>query len=104
MSTAAADRSFTQGPLYKKLVEVLPTFVQEPFSDTPKLRVLALCDALKMSHEAVYKWLRKSRLTPDNATALIKLANTAENLKALGALERTAPTIRDFDTFVYGAA
>lgn len=94
--------NFTDGPLYKMLIQVLPIFVRDPFSATPSLNVQELRDAVGKSHEAVYKWLRKSRLTPDNAKHLVNLANRPENLQVLANMRRTPPTIRDFDKFVYG--
>jgi|GEM_PF-2228319 len=104
MSTAATApaENFTTGPLYKTLVQVLPIFVLNPFSDTPVLSVPKLRKATGMSHEGVYRWLRKSRLSGEKAGLLLKLANSEENVKVLDALGRTPPSIRDFDPFVYG--
>lgn len=105
MATAAtpATDDFTNGPLYKKLVIVLPIFAQDPFSESPRLNVVKLKEAAKKSHEAVYKWLRSSRLTPENADLLVNLANTLENQSILTKLDRPFPTRKDFETFVYGA-
>lgn len=102
-ATPAAD--FKDGALYKALVSYLPLYVKEPFSDEAQLDVEKLRGALprKKSHEAVYKWLRSSKLTPENASMLIELANTAANRKALTALNREPPSRRDFDAFVYAA-
>lgn len=97
--TATPD--FTDGDLYKKLVEVLPTYVQDPFAAKPSLNVQRLRDAVGKSHEAVYKWLRSSRLTPANAKELVELANREENQKILRTLGRTPPTIQDFMPFVF---
>lgn len=100
--TTASD--FTVGPLYKKLVEVLPIYVKDPFSAAPKLDVEKLREAASKSHEAVYKWLRKGKITPENATLLVELSNRPENVAILQTLGRTPPTITDFHDFVFGAA
>lgn len=97
--TETAD--FTTGALYKTLVHYLPTFVQDPFGQEPTLNVQRLREATEKSHEAVYKWLRGSRLTPKNATVLVELANQEPNLKALATLSRKPPTIQDFTPFVF---
>lgn len=97
------DENFTDGPLYKMLVKVLPAYVQNPFGESPSLNVQRVREDVKKSHEAVYKWLRKSRLTPQNAEELVKLANRPENVKALTSLGRTPPTREDFLQFVFTA-
>lgn len=104
MTTTAAAENFTAGPLYKKLVQVLPIFVQDPFSEAPSLNVQKLREATAKSHEAVYKWLRSSRLTPENATLIVNLANRTDNVAILAKLDREPPTINDFHPFVFGAA
>jgi len=101
MTTATAD--FTTGPLYAKAIHFLPIYVQDPFSAKPTLNVKRLMEATGKSHEAVYKWFRKSVLTPENATALVALANSPENVEILKRLDRTPPTIQDFHEFVFGA-
>jgi len=100
---ATEQANFTTGQLYKTLVQVLPTYVQDPFAETPTLNVQRLREAMGKSHEAVYKWLRSSRLTPPNATQLVELANRDDNLKALSSLGRKPPTIQDFMPFVFSA-
>lgn len=102
-ATAAKD-DFTTGPLYKKLIEVLPAYVKDPFSESPELNVAKLISACNKSHEAVYKWLRKSRLTPNNAQQIVALANLPDNLKALKSLDRTPPTLKDLLQFVFVGA
>ena len=101
--TTTATENFTTGPLYRKLVHVLPIYAQDPFSDSPTLNVQKLREAAGKSHEAVYKWLRSSRLTPENADLLVRLANSPENQAILTRLDREFPTRKDFETFVYGA-
>ena len=102
MSTNAEN--FTDGPLYAKLIEVLPIFVRDPFSTSPTLNVQALREATSKSHEAVYKWLRKSKLTPENVNLIVALANREDNVAILTKLGRTAPSITDFHDFVFGTA
>lgn len=97
-------KSLTDGPLYKTLVKFLPTMVQDPFSDEPKLNIRRLHSAVGMSHEGVYKWLRSSRLTPENVDCLLDLAKREVNVQALRTLGRTIPTIQDFVPFVFTAA
>jgi len=101
--TAKSD-NFRDGALHKKLVVVLPIFAQDPFSDAPKLDVEKLYTALQMSHETVYKWLRKSRLTYENVKAIHALCHSKENLAVLKKLGRTPPEIADFLTFLDRAA
>jgi hypothetical protein len=102
MATTKTD-DFTKGALYKKLVEVLPAYAQDPFSKTPTLNVQRLREAVDKSHEAVYKWLRSSRLTPPNVDAIVELANSTVNLAALKQLGRKPPTREDFLQFVFTA-
>lgn len=107
MTTSAATTprdDFTTGPLYKKLIEVLPAYVKDPFSDAPELNVAKLIAAVQKSHEAVYKWLRKSRLTPNNAEQIVALANRPDNVNALTKLGRKPPTREDFLQFVFVSA
>ena len=57
----------------------------------------------KKSHEAVYKWLRKGELKPENAQALMALANKPENIAArvaAGQVEYEL-TLQDFTEFVF---
>lgn len=101
MSAAAEQEHWTNGPLYKHLVQVLPTFAKDPFATSPKLDVQKLNQAVGKSHEAVYKWLRAGKLTPANVKTLVELANRADNVAALKALGRNPPTREDFTTFVF---
>lgn len=98
-TTAATD--IKDGALYKALTGFLPTFTKDPFSAEPDLNVQRLKEATGKSHEAIYKWLRSSKLTPTNAKLLVDLANSEENTRVLAALQRKPPTFRDFDAFVY---
>lgn len=102
-ATVPAADNFTAGPLYKKLVQVLPAYVQDPFTDNASLNVQRLRSAMGKSHEAVYKWLRSSRLTPTNAEQLVALANGDKNASALASLGRKPPTLSDFLPFVFTA-
>lgn len=85
-------------PLNQFLKRILPGYIT-PYQrlDVERLRADVVPSR---SHEAVYKWLRKSKLTPENARALIELANRQGNLDARGG---TYLTLRDFDPFVYPA-
>jgi len=98
---ASVNRTWSSGPLYKHLVAVLPAFVDNPFSDDPVLNVQKLREATGRSHEGVYKWLRASRLTAAGAKKLVTVANSAENRRALTALNREIPTIDSFARFVF---
>lgn len=95
--------NFKSGALYKNLVHVLPEFALDPFSEAPTLNVLRLCKAAEMSPEGVYKWLRSSKLTPQKASLLVKIANRPDNLKLLETLGRVPPTVQDFTQFVFDA-
>lgn len=99
--TPTEPSSLIDGTLYKALAQFLPRYTQNPFVAEPSLNVGLLHTELKKSHEAVYKWLRSSRLTPANATALVGLANRADNVKVLATMGRTPPKIDDFMPFVF---
>lgn len=90
------------GPLYPFLAEIFPTHR----TILGKLDVPRLGKDLGLSHEAVYKWLRKPAgarsLTPQNAERILELALADDNADALLVAEKPRPTIRDFDQFVYG--
>lgn len=101
--TAPHPEIFRDGPLYKTLVQVLPIFVKDPFSEAPTLDVQRLKDATAKSHEAVYKWLRKSKLTVENVNLIVEIANRADNVEILTKLDRTPPVFTDFHQFI-GAA
>lgn len=94
-------QKWATGPLYAFLLEIFPEYR----SPSNRFDVKRLHGDLKKSHEAVYKWIRSSRLTPENAQALRDLANTPENTEARRAAgsERLEITIRDFDSFVFAA-
>jgi len=99
----APKTDITESPLYKKLVQVLPIFVKNPFSDNPRLNVAALYGETGMSNEGTYKWFRNHRLTPQNATMLLSIATREKNLAILKTLGRKAPTLEDFAPFVFAA-
>lgn len=83
-------------PLYGRLVECLPAYVTE----TRDLNVKKLHQALQMSHEGVYKWLRSGRLKPENAEAIVELATSDQaNRAALKAAGRKPPKFEDFTPF-----
>ena len=73
--------NWSKGPLYTFLTRIFPEHIT-PYN---RLDVQRLRKELNKSHEAVYKWLRSGRLTPDNASALLHLANNAENTAARSA-------------------
>jgi hypothetical protein len=102
-TTVTTIDDFKDGPLYKKLIQVLPIFVLDPFSETARFNVQRLIEATGKSHEAVYKWLRSSKLTPDNATMLVGIASSEANVAVLTTLNRPTPTLQDFLPFVFGA-
>lgn len=90
-------------PLYAFLSEVFPTYR----TVLGKFDVLRMAQDLKLSHEAVYKWLRKREgrcLTPQNADKILELALQDTNADVLRKAGVQRPTIRDFDIFVYGRA
>lgn len=84
--------TWSQKPLYIFLCDIFPGHR----TILGRLDVEQLADELGRSQEAIYKWLRKSRLTPENAAALLDLANRQERDEPLN--------IRAFDTFVYATA
>lgn len=92
------------GPLYPFLCEIFPAHR----TVLGKLDVPGLAKDMNLSHEAVYKWLRKpagSRvITPQNAERILELALSDQNVDRLVAAGTQRPTIRDFDVFVYGSA
>lgn len=84
------------GPLYNKLLEVFPQHrTTLGVLDVQKLKV-----AVKKSHEAIYKWFRNGKLTPDNARAIVKAANDEDNVAALAEIGREPPTFEDFVIFL----
>lgn len=88
---------WAKGPLYTFMMKYFP----EHRTAFEILDVLRLKDDLNRSHEAIYKWLRSSRLTPQNARAIMELAATEKNAAALAARGIAPPEIREFDCFVY---
>jgi hypothetical protein len=88
---------WTFGPLYDLLVEGFPDYrTRRGFFDVKRFH-----KELGKSHEAVYKWLRVNKLTPENATKIAALATALPNLEALEKLGRTPPTVQDFSPFVF---
>lgn len=84
-----------RGPLYELLLQKLPVCRASDGS----LNVKTLHEAVNMSHEGVYKWLRANRLSGRAVDRLVELGATAEN-KAL--LRRTKPPTReDFLKFLF---
>lgn len=85
------------GPLNEYLNQIFP------LARTKRglLDVYGLRAPLGKTHESIYKWLRSSRLTPENASRLCAHANTPENVAALAADGRLPPTIEDFHRFVF---
>lgn len=93
------SQNWKDGALNKLLVHFLPAFTDAPFADGGDLKIDTLKKEVDRSHEAIYRWLRSGRLTIDNAKRLHGAALQPENLKALAALNRQPPTIRDFEPF-----
>lgn len=87
------------GPLNLFLKRIFPTYIS-PYKRLDVQRLRADLVPSK-SHEAVYKWLRSGRLTPENAHALRNLANTPANIAARGG---TGVVLHDFDEFVFPTA
>jgi hypothetical protein len=69
------DKPFTELPLYRKLVSSFPTFrtSQQIFD------VRGFAEAIEMSPEGVYKWLRADRLSADGARKIMALAKTKKS-------------------------
>lgn len=86
-------------PLNQFLKRVLPAYVS-PFNQRLSVQRLRGDLVPPKSHERVYQWLRTSKLTAENAQALLMLANNPENLGARG---EQPLTIADFEPFVYKA-
>lgn len=102
MASSRRDQ-WADGPLYTFLSDIFPTYR----TVLGKFDVLRLAGDMGLSHEAVYKWLRKREgrcLTPQNAERILELALHDSNVDALIAAVQPRPTIRDFDVFVYGRA
>jgi hypothetical protein len=102
MTTEGTD--WSNDPLHAALVQILPTYVRDPFADSPKLNVAGLTAALGRSREGVYKWLRTSRISIRGARAIIKVANHKKNVAALVKLGRKPPTIEDLAPFYLAIA
>jgi hypothetical protein len=98
-TTCAPD--FRTGTLYRTLVRFFPAFVDRPFADDARLNVSALAEAIGVSSEGIYKWLRADRVTPKNAKTLIAAASAEPNLAALRALGRDVPTSKDFHDVLF---
>lgn len=96
MASSRRDQ-WADSPLYIFLSDIFPTYR----TVLGKFDVLRLARDLSLSHEAVYKWLRKGSLSPQNANAVLDLALTLENIDALVASDMPRPELRDFDQFVY---
>jgi hypothetical protein len=102
MASSRRDQR-ADGPLYTFLSDVFPTYR----TILGKFDVLRMAQELHLSHEAVYKWLRKREgrcLTPQNADRILELALQEANADVLRKTGVPRPTIRDFDIFVYGRA
>lgn len=84
------------GPLNLFLKRIFPLYIS-PYQRLDVQRLRADLVPSK-SHEAVYKWLRNSRLTPENAHALRNLANTPLNIAARGG---SSVVLHDFGEFVF---
>ena len=87
------------GPLYKTLTAKLPAFCY-PSGD---LRMSDFHDAMGRSHEAVYKWLRASKITPTVAQRICDLSLDPRNVRLLREAGQPKPSIKDFTSFVFPA-
>lgn len=94
---AARRPGWTKSPLYPFLMDLFP----KHRSVCQYFDVKRLASELNLSPEAVYKWMRSSRLIPANAATLLKHALSEDNIAALRETGRELPTIRDFEQFVY---
>lgn len=83
------------GPLYNALMQTFPGHVTQ----LGVLDVQRLKRELEKSHEAIYKWLRQGKLTPDNARDIVRVAGSEANLAALAEAGRSPPTFEDFCRF-----
>jgi hypothetical protein len=83
------------GPLYNALLETFPKYR----TTLGVLDVQRLKGELKKSHEAIYKWLRNGKVTPDNARAIVRVANLPSNVADLAEVGRQPPVFEDFCTF-----
>ena len=81
--TNQAASGYTMGPLYDVLRKTFPDYVDRGRLDVPEF-----AEALGMSHEGVYKWLRANKLTPKNA-------------KRLAEMSEGRATLKDFQKFVF---
>jgi hypothetical protein len=100
MASSRRDQ-WADGPLYTFLTDIFPTYR----TVLGKFDVVRLAREMGLSHEAIYKWLRKREgrcLTPQNAERILELALESPNVDALLDSGEPRPTIRDFDVFVYG--
>jgi hypothetical protein len=102
MSHSATEKSpWANGDLHSVLVNMLPAYVDNPFSDSPRIKVYGLAQAAEKSHEGVYKWLRRGRLTPANAKLIIDIAHGKENAAVLRQLGRRPPKIEELTRFCF---
>jgi hypothetical protein len=83
------------GPLYNKLLDIFPTY-RTPLG---VLDVQKLKRDLGKSHEAIYKWLRNGKVTPDNAREIVRVATSESNVAALTEVDRQPPVFEDFCPF-----
>lgn len=83
------------GALYSKMLTTFP----EHLTPLGVLDVQRLKKELGKSHEAIYKWLRNGKLTPDNAREIVRVANTESNVAALAKIGREPPVFEDFCPF-----
>lgn len=97
MASSRRDQ-WAESPLYLFINEIFPTYR----TVLGKFDVLRLAGELRLSHEAIYQWFRKGRLSPQNATAILDLALADSNVDILIEKGTQRPNLKDFDIFVYG--
>jgi len=93
-----ALRDWAHGPLYTFLMDTFPTYrtVYELFD----VKRFTAEPEIGKSYEAIYKWLRRGKLTIDNARAIISLASRDDNAAVLAAAGRQVPEISDLVRFL----
>lgn len=92
MTDAAPKSDAIKGALYDLLVEKLPMCVNE----SGTLSVADLAEALKMSPEGVYRWLRADEISKRGLRKLTELSHSDKNLQVLDGAPLTDEELRTF--------
>lgn len=96
MTRVPGRPDWAAGDLYQNFLEVFP----EHRTRLGVLDVQRLKGELGKSHEAIYKWLRQGKLTPDNAREIVRVAALPANAEALTNAGREVPVFEDFVRFL----